>query len=422
MNEPQCAQRAATEAPPPQPLSQAPDCRAPALPLLALCLAAFSSLASMRACDPLLPLLADAFTTTPGAAAQTVASFALSYGVVQFLVGPLGDRFGRTRVMATACALAAAANVAAMLAPTLAAMTVARVLAGAASGGIVPMALALIGDTVPFSQRQQTLARLMVATNMGLMAGIWLGGVLAQAFGWRTVFAALALAFALVAVPLWRDARLRAAPGGLVPGTGKGTPAQQAFARFAQVLRVRWARWVLALVFLEGALVFATVAFVPTFLHEQHGLSLGQAGAVMATYACGGLAYARLAGRLVARLGSSGQAVWGSGAIGCGAGLLALAPGWAWAVPGCVLTGFGFFMLHSTLQLHATQMAPAQRASAVSLFVICLFSGQSLGVELASWAVDRGGLQAVFAVTALCLPLLGAVFRWALSRHATAPA
>lgn len=422
MNEPQPARGASADASAPPPLSQSPACVAPALPLLALCLAAFSSLASMRACDPLLPLLADAFTTTPGAAAQTVAAFALSYGVVQFLVGPMGDRFGRTRVMATACALAAAANVAVMLAPTLEAMTAARVLAGAASGGIVPMALALIGDTVPFAQRQQTLARLMVATNMGLMAGIWLGGVLAQAFGWRIVFATLALAFAIVAAPLWRDARLRAKPGGLAPRAGEGNAARQAFAGFDQVLRIRWARWVLALVFLEGALVFATVAFVPTFLHEQHGLSLGQAGAVMATYACAGLAYAPLAGRLVARLGSRGQAVWGAGAIGCGAGLLALAPGWAWAIPGCALTGFGFFMLHSTLQLHATQMAPAQRASAISLFVVCLFSGQSLGVELASWAVDRGGLQGVFAVTALALPVLGAVFSRALSRHAAGPA
>jgi predicted MFS family arabinose efflux permease len=375
----------------------------------------------MRACDPLLPLLADAFATTPGAAAQTVAAFALSYGIVQFLVGPLGDRFGRTRVMATACGLAACANVAVMLAPTLDAMTVARVLAGAASGGIVPMALALIGDAVPFTQRQQTLARLMVATNMGLMAGIWLGGVLADAFGWRTVFAALALAFATVAAPLWRDARRRTPPRRGVPAAGNGHAARQAFAGFVAVLRIRWARWVLALVFLEGALVFATVAFVPTFLHEQHGLSLGQAGAVMATYACAGLAYAPLAGRLVARLGSRGQAICGAGAIGCGAAVLAVAPAWAWAVPGCLLAGFGFFMLHSTLQLHATQMAPAQRASAISLFVVCLFSGQSLGVELASWAVDRGWLQAVFALTALSLPLLGAAFSRALARHATVP-
>lgn len=402
-------------------MSQTPPA-APALPLLALCLAAFSSLASMRACDSLLPVLADAFATTPGAAAQTVAAFALAYGVVQLLVAPLGDRFGRTRVMATACALAAAANAAVMAAPTLETMTVARVLAGAASGGIVPMALALIGDAVPFAQRQQTLARLMVATNMGLMAGIWLGGVLADAFGWRTVFAVLALAFGAVAVPLWRDAGRRVQPVGVSAGAGPGLGLARALAGFGQVLRIRWARWVLGLVFLEGALVFASVAFVPTFLHEQHGLSLGQAGAVMATYACAGLVYTPLAGWLVARLGSRGQAICGAVSIGSGAALLAVAQAWTWAIPGCMLAGFGFFMLHSTLQLHATQMAPTWRATAVSLFAICLFSGQSLGVALAAWAVDLGALRVVFTITAVSLPVLGVVFSRALARQGAASA
>jgi predicted MFS family arabinose efflux permease len=324
---------------------------------------------------------------------------------------------GRLRVMAAACVIGAVGNVAVLLATTLEAMTAARVLAGAASGGIVPMSLALIGDAVAFERRQQTLARLMLATHMGMIAGLWLGGMLAEALGWRAVFAALALGFTAVSVPLLRQAlRTPASTRAPLPGAPGGLPG--AFAGFAEVLRVRWARWIVVLVGLEGALVFATLAFVPTFLHDSFGLTLGQAGAVMALYAAAGLVYAPLAGRFAQRLGERGQALGGACAIGAAAALLAASRSWPWAVPACLLAGLGFFMLHSTLQLHATQMAPERRATAISLFVISLFGGQALGVALAAWIVDHGSVRAVFVLTAVTVPLIGLAFRHGLARHA----
>lgn len=61
---------------------------------------------------------------------------------------------------------------------------------------------------------------------------------------------------------------------------------------------------------------------------------------------------------------------------------LATAPGWLWAVPGCFFFGLGFYMLHNTLQIHATQMAPERRGAAVAAFASCFFLGQSAGVAL----------------------------------------
>jgi MFS transporter, YNFM family, putative membrane transport protein len=44
--------------------------------------------------------------------------------------------------------------------------------------------------------------------------------------------------------------------------------------------------------------------------------------------------------------------------------------------------GLGFYMMHSTLQINATQMAPAVRGTAMAVFAGCLFLGQSVGVSL----------------------------------------
>jgi len=388
----------------------------PALPLLVVCLASFSSLASMRACDPLLPMLADEFGTTTGAAAQTIAAFTLAYGVTQFLYGPLSDRLGRTRVMAFACLACALANLAVAAAHSLGAATAARVLAGAASGGIVPISLALIGDAVAYERRQETLARLMLATNLGMMAGQWLGGMLADAVGWRAVFVVLSAGFAAVSLPLFGDARRRRAAALQAPATAH--PPGGALAGFAAVLQDRWARWILVITLLEGALVFSSMAFVPSFLHDTFGLSPGQAGAVMALYAGAGLVYTPLARHVIRLLGERGQALVGACTIAVGTALLAASPAWGWAVPACLLTGLGFFMLHSTLQTHATQMAPERRATGVSLFVVCLFTGQAAGVALAALAVDHASPRWVFALTALAMPLIGLAFRHGLATRA----
>jgi predicted MFS family arabinose efflux permease len=128
--------------------------------------------------------------------------------------------------------------------------------------------------------------------------------------------------------------------------------------------------------------------------------------------------YALGAKRFVARLGVSGLAAGGGLILATGYLWLEFAPQ-AWAsVPGILLIGAGFYMLHNTLQVNATQMAPAARGSAMSLFALCLFSGQSVGVWLAGKVVDAYGTMPVFVTAALGLALLGCGFCWRLKIQA----
>ena len=81
----------------------------------------------------------------------------------------------------------------------------------------------------------------------------------------------------------------------------------------------------------------------------------------------------------------------------------------AWAVLGCFCAGLGFYMLHNTLQVQATQMAPEARGTAVTLFACLLFLGQSAGVLVVAFSVDRGWLPPVFSAAALGVLALGFV-------------
>jgi len=222
-----------------------------------LCVAAFASMVSMRCGDALLPALVAEFATTPGEAAGVISYFALAYGLLQLFYGPMGDRYGKFRVVALATLGCTLGALAAAASPSLDWLRASRFLSGAAAAGIIPLTMAWVGDNVPYQRRQEVLAKLLGATVCGMIAGQWFGGLVADTWGWRIGFVMLALLFAAASLLLAREQRRR----------GPAPVAAQAVRPLAltrSVLAHPWARTVLVVVFIEGALAFAAIAFVPS--------------------------------------------------------------------------------------------------------------------------------------------------------------
>ena len=358
---------------------------------------------SMRLCDAMLPALAQTFGTQPTEAARVISAFAIAYGLLQLAYGPLGDRFGKPRVISLATFACSAGALAAALSPTLEVLTWSRVVMGAGAAGIIPLTMAWIGDQVAYAQRQEVLARLLGSTVLGMMAGSWAGGVLADTVGWRTGFCAMALLFGAIGVAL-RVAHVGAQQS--APRSSRHTYVDQITTVFGST----WSRRVLAVSFVEGALVFGALAFVPSYLHDRFLIPLAEAGGVLALFGLGGLLYSRVAGRLLRRLGAPVLA--GTGAMSLAIAFLVLATmsHWAWSLPACLVAGLGFYMLHNTLQNCATQLSATARGTAVSLFVCALFLGQSSGVVAAAWCIGKYSAALCFGVAAPALLVLGTYF------------
>jgi MFS family permease len=160
-------------------------------------LVSFASMASMRMCDPMLVQWAADFDVSQGQASHVIAAFAIAYGVMQLVYGPLGQRLGNVRLVTWATGISAFLSLLTALSTGIEALTLARTAMGGVAACIIPLSMAWIGDKVGYEHRQQTLARLMSATLTGLMAGQWFGGFAAQFLGWRWAFAALAVLFAI---------------------------------------------------------------------------------------------------------------------------------------------------------------------------------------------------------------------------------
>ncbi|KQP17323.1 MFS transporter [Pseudorhodoferax sp. Leaf267] len=401
---------------PPDSFPPAPNGLAPGA-LLALALAAFGSAAAMRLTDPLLPRLAAEFSVTLAQAAQVITAFSLAYGFAQLLFGPLGDRFGKFRVIGWGCMACMLASLACALAPGFVPLVGARLIAGIAAAAIIPLSMAWIGDTVPYAERQPVLARFLIGQIMGMSAGVVIGGLAADLLGWRLPFWGLAAWFLCMALWLRRvGARVGS---GAAPATAPGGSAvRRMTGEFAKVLALPWARIVLVAVFLEGASLFGAFAFIAAHLHAVFGLSLALAGATLMAFGAGGIVFAFGARRLVARLGETRLAASGGAIIAASLLVIAWAPVWWWAVPACLSAGLGFYMLHNTLQTNATQMAPARRGAAVSSFACCFFLGQATGVWLAGLSVSGFGTRPLMAVGALGVLAVGIVFGRLRALHA----
>ena len=374
-----------------------------------LSLAAFASAASLRATDPLLPLIAQEYGVTTGAASAAVTAFALSYGLLQVVCGPLGDRYGRYRTIAAAAFVSAFGSAACAIAPSLDALIAARFVSGATIGAFIPLALAWIGDTVVYERRQPLLARFLVGQMAGVALGTAAAGWLGEHFGWRSIFFALSALLLFIALLLFVELR-----NPLVQGGRRGS-IRDSFRRMPGMLLHRRLQVLFATGYAEGLFIFGALAFVAVHFQSHFALGPGAAGTLAAMYAAGGIVYAVLARRAVRRLGERGLVALGGAALVLGYTTLAFAPFVALATLGIAAVGAGFYMLHTTVQIHVTQVAPEERGSAVALFATFLFFGQASGVWLASHVVDAAGMAPVFLASAVGLAVLAVLFRYFLS-------
>ncbi len=382
--------------------------------LTLLGLAGFASMASMRICDPMLVVLGQEFQVSTGDASAVVSVFAVVYGVLQLFYGPLGERFGKLRVVSLAVSACALFSAITALSVNLPMLVILRGFMGAAAAGIIPLSMAWVGDQVPYERRQETLAKLMSATVLGMMSGLWFGGFAADTVGWRGAFVLLSALFGVAAALLLRRLHRQSK----LPSSPVAAPGLwAAFRLTGQLLGTPRVRWILTVTAAEGGLVFGAMAFMPTHLHQQFDLSVVAAGSVMMLYGVGGLLYSQMARRWLAWLGERGLVRTGAALVTVGLLVLAWGSGVWLGMLACLMTGLGFYMLHNTLQVQATQMAPAARGTAVTLFACSLFFGQSTGVLLMAQSVDMGWLPYAFTAAAVGVSCLGVWVYRLVGRH-----
>lgn len=367
----------------------------PSIPIALIATAGFASGAGMQMVNPLLPLIGGDFGVPTSSVAILIAAFMITYAGGQVGTGPAGDRFGKLKVASLALVLFGLSTIAAEFATSLTQLALLRALGGLVAGAVIPLLMAHIGDSVPYSERQAVLGQFLIGNVLAQMLSGPLSGILGEYFGWRAAF--LVFGCFTASIGLLLAARLGPAIWRAAPRGGSG-----GLALYGQLLRRPAARLLMLAAYLDGLLLFGgAFPFIAAYLIENFSLSPSQAGLVVASFALGALLYTRVARRLVVRLGEGGLLLWGG--IGLGACLLsvALAPAWPVVALAQVIAGFLFYSFHGVLQARATEALPEARATAVSAFAMSLFLGQTSGALVFALVMASTGYRPAFALAAL---------------------
>jgi predicted MFS family arabinose efflux permease len=173
-----------------------------------------------------------------------------------------------------------------------------------------------------------------------------------------------------------------------------------------------------AIVFLEGLAIYGIMPFIGEHLRSRGAGGLREAGFVIGGLGIGGLLYAFAAPLILKFAKRPAMMACGGSVAAMGLATAGLDVLWAAQMASMVVLGFGFFLLHNSVQTEVTELAPTARASAFSLHAFSFFLGQAIGPivygvalpALGSTASSSGGavILAVTGVTAsklLGLPL-----------------
>lgn len=165
------------------------DPPATAKPTLAV-LVAISTLQplALNLLAPSTPTLARHFSTNYATIQLTLTLFLVAVALMQLLIGPLSDRFGRRPCVNAGIALFVAGSVLGAVSQTTGMLLLARVLEGAGSGSAFALSRAIIRDSASRDQAASQIASVTMVMVIAPMISPYLGGQIETFAGWRTIF------------------------------------------------------------------------------------------------------------------------------------------------------------------------------------------------------------------------------------------
>lgn len=258
---------------------------------------------SMNVFLPSLPAMSAHFDTDYRIMQLSVALYLAMNAVLQIVIGPVSDRYGRRPVLLFGLIVFLLATIGCIFAPTIEVFLAFRMLQAIVVAGLV-LGRAVVRDMYPQEQAASQIGYVTMGMAVVPMIGPAIGGVLDETLGWQANFWMLALVGVFVLFLIWRDL-------GETAAKGSASFAEQ-FAQYPELFASRrfWG-YCLAAAFASGAF-FAYLGGAPYVGSEVFGLSAAQVGIYFGAPALGYFFGNFISGRYSVRVGINGMILWGA--------------------------------------------------------------------------------------------------------------
>ena len=201
----------------------------------------------------------------------TGLAFAAFYTVLGIPIARYAEKADRVKIISVAVAVWSAFTIACGLAANFTQLLLARIGVGVGEAGCSPPAHSLITDYTPKEERASALAIYSMGIPLGSLAGMALGGLIADAFGWRVAFfvaGAPGIILAIMAFLTLPEPR-RGLEKKVVPVKGPS------FADALRELKSKKSFWWISIGAALSAMVgYGHIAFYGSFYLRNHGEGL----------------------------------------------------------------------------------------------------------------------------------------------------
>jgi len=375
----------------------------PAIPpvLKVVGLVVFASTLFTRAVDPVIPQIAADLKVDAKTAALLSTAYTFPYALVQPLLGSIGDIFGKTRLMNVSLLIVALTALVSAVVTDFQLLVAMRIAAGLVAGGVFPAAMALVGDLVPVNQRQVAIGRILAIGLTGNLLGASISGVIGDLFGWRGIFVVLGLFGLIVAIVAFFAFRNIAIPK---PGPFRFAAIP---AGFRSVFADPRAKVCFTAVFIEAIFIHGLFPYVAILLIASGETSSSIAGIVIAAFGLGGVLYSVSVPVLVANIRENSLMIIGGTLAATSLAIIALNFPWYVQAGIFALFGFGFYLLHGSIQVHVTELSQTARGVAASLHSCFFYLGQAMGPVVYGFGFAHVGEDASLLTGAVLVLMVG---------------
>ncbi|MBV1864099.1 MAG: multidrug effflux MFS transporter [Rhodobacteraceae bacterium] len=172
--------------------------------LFTLVVIAATAALSLNIFLPSLPAITEYFDASYSVVQFLVSGYLLTTVIVQFLVGPMSDRFGRRPVLLVGLALFVLASILCATATSVYVLLPARVLQASVVAGFA-VSRAAIRDMSSDGAAASKIGYVTMGMAIAPMTAPMVGGFLQEIYGWQSGFWVLAAAGGFTLLLCWRD-------------------------------------------------------------------------------------------------------------------------------------------------------------------------------------------------------------------------
>lgn len=401
--------------------------------------------------------ITDSFGASVSAGVLVVSSFVLVLAAAMALTGWVGDRFGRKQTLTAALVLMAVAQLGAALAPSLATLVAVRAVQGLACSAIPPSVMGMLAELYPVGRRSRMMGLWAAANGAAQAVGPPLGGLLADLWGWRSIFwlltpitiavlaftrglprtprkrtaalhvpgavsltlgATLLMVCATVipqrSVPVWSDVVLGAAGAAcLTAFTVVSARARRPLLAPRLIMESRFLRSTIASFAQMFALISVFVA-VPLYLTGTLNRSTTMTGLLFFVLPAAMAVLAPVVGTLSDRVGPrrvmrSGLAVLFAASLGIGVFAQQTGRSLPLLCALLVVLGIGVALVQTPSATGVTRSPAAAQGSALGLFNMMRFGGSAFGAAWVAVLYPHGALLVLFVGVAVLVALAFAI-------------